>query len=320
MRCCVVLLLFGLAPACSPSNAPLPAVQTSATPAASAGSAQAAAAAATASAPPAPAANTASADSGVACGALGCLQFRSPEAAFEYVLASNPQVLAVGEAHAQRGTEGIASTTSRFAGQFLPQLVGRARALVVELLLANGKCGQAEQRVAEQQRPVTKPQAETNQNEFLELAERAKSLHIVPYPLRPTCEEYKAVVGAGAGDIDRMLVTVRDASLRTLGALLDAAPKAGEPNLLVAYGGALHNDLAPRPGREAWSFGPALRERTQGKYVELDLIVPEYVKDTESWQAFPWYASYRAAQHAQETLLYSPSSASFVLIFPRTNP
>jgi hypothetical protein len=229
-------------------------------------------------------------------------------------------VLAVGEAHAQQGTEGIASTTSRFSEQFLPHLAGRARALVVELMLANGKCGQVEQRVAEQQRPVTKPQAESNQNEFLELAERAKALHIIPYPLRPTCEEYKAVVGAGAGDIDRMLVTVRDASLRTINNLLDAPAKAGEPTLLVAYGGALHNDLAPRPGREAWSFGPALRDRTQGKYIELDLIVPEYVKDTESWQAFPWYETYRAASHTGESLLYTLSSASFVLIFPRTSP
>lgn len=314
MRCCVLLLL-GLVPACAPSNAP-PAVEASTTRAASASAAPSAVAPSAS----ATSVSAASADSGVPCGALGCLQFRSPEAAFEHVLALNPQVLAVGEAHAQQGTEGIVSTTSRFAEEFLPKLVGRARALVVEVMLANGKCGKVEQRVAERQRPVTKPQAEANQNEFLQLAERAKSLDIVPYPLRPTCAEYEAVVGAGAGDIERMLVVVRDASLRTLGSLLDAAPKAGEPGLLVAYGGALHNDLAPRPGREAWSFGPALRERTEGKYVELDLIVPEYVKDSESWQAFPWYAPYRAAHHAQETLLYSPSSASFVLIFPRTNP
>lgn len=269
---------------------------------------------------PAKAASDPRSDSGVPCGALGCLRFSSPEAAFEYVLASKPTVLALGEAHAQKGTESVASTASRFSERFLPRLVGRARYLVVELLVANGKCGQVEARVAEKQRPVTEPQAASNQNEFLELAQKAKSLGIEPHPLRPTCDEYRAVVGAGAGDIDRLLVTVRDVSLRTLGSLLDLSAKTDKDAPVVAYGGALHNDLEPRPGREAWSFGPALRERTQGKYVELDLIVPEYIKDTESWQAFPWYKEYQAVQDRTQTLLYAPSSASFVLIFPRSAP
>ena len=230
-------------------------------------------------------------------------------------------VLALGEAHAQKGTEAIPSTAKRFAEQLLPRLVGRARALVVELLVSDGKCGgQVEQRVAGQQRPVTENQAASNQNEFLTLAQQSKALGIVPYPLRPTCDEYRAITGAGAGDIDRMLTTVRDASLRTLNGLLGTASKSAEPSLILAYGGALHNDLSPRSGRESWSFGPALRERTNGRYVELDLIVPEYVKDTESWQAFPWYKEYQTASHTEETLLYSPSPSSFVLIFPRFSP
>jgi hypothetical protein len=313
-------LLLGLtAAACAPNNNSVAVVPPSSTPLASATQAAATAPAPVASAP-ANAASNARTDSGVPCGALGCLQFGSPEAAFDHVLASKPSLLAVGEAHAQKGTESIASTASRFGERFLPRLVGRARYLVVELLVANGKCGQIEARVAEKQRPVTEPQAASNQNEFLELAQKAQSLGIEPHPLRPTCDEYRGVVGAGASDIDRLLVTVRDASLRTLGSLLELSAKTDKDALVVAYGGALHNDLEPRPGREAWSFGPAMRERTQGKYVELDLIVPEYVKDTESWQAFPWYTEYRAMQDRTQTLLYAPSSASFVLIFPRSTP
>jgi hypothetical protein len=311
-----VSLLLALASACTPA-APATGTPAPVTPAISTSQQEAAPPPALLS-PSNPSPAPAASDSGVPCGALDCLRFRSPEAAFDYVLGFNPSVLAIGEAHAQKGSEAIVSTAARFTERFLPRLVGRARALVVELLVANGKCGQVEQRVAEQQRPVTAPQAESNQNEFLSLAEKSKSLGIVPHPLRPTCDEYKAVVGAGAGDIDVMLTTVRNASLRTLGAFLDKPPPAGEPAMLIAYGGALHNDLAPRPGREAWSFGPALSERTQGKYVELDLIVPEYVKDTESWQAFPWYKEYKASHHAQETLLYAPSSGSFTLIFPRS--
>jgi hypothetical protein len=311
------LFLLALASACAPGPAP------SRTPAPVSAASSRPASAPTASPSgktpltPAPA----DPNAGVPCGGLGCLRFRSAEAAFEHVLAEKPLLLALGEAHAQQGTESIPSTVNRFTQQLLPRLVGRARALVVELLVSDGKCGgQVEQSVAEKQRPVTEHQAASNQNEFLSLARQSKALGIVPYPLRPTCEEYRAITGAGAGDINLMLSTVRDASLRTLNGLLDATPKPGENGLILAYGGALHNDLAPRSGRESWSFGPALRERTNGRYVELDLIVPEYVKDTESWQAFPWYKEYQTAPHTEETLLYSPSPSSFVLIFPRSSP
>jgi hypothetical protein len=167
---------------------------------------------------------------------------------------------------------------------------------------------------------VTAPQAASNPSEFLLLAERAKSLGIRPLPLRPTCAEYAAITRAGAADIDLMLRTIADASVRTLSALLDTPPKPGSATLLVAYGGALHNDVAPRPGREHWSFGPALRQRIAERYVELDLIVPEYVKDSESWRAFPWYDAYRSLAHSRQTLLFSASGNSFVLIFPRSSP
>ena len=116
--------------------------------------------------------------------------------------------------------------------------------------------------------------------------------------------------------VDRMLTTVASASTRNLEALL----KLRAPNaLLLAYGGALHNDLAPRKGREQWSFGPRIAEVTRGKYVELDLIVPEYVKDTDSWRAFPWYSAYSQVKGKHGALLYTLAPHSFVLIFPRTS-
>ena len=55
--------------------------------------------------------------------------------------------------------------------------------------------------------------------------------------------------------------------------------------LVVAYGGAMHNDLLPREGRADFSFGPSLAEATGGQYVELDLVIPEQIKDTDAWRA-----------------------------------
>ena len=87
--------------------------------------------------------------------------------------------------------------------------------------------------------------------------------------------------------------------------------------MLVAYGGAMHNDLAPRPGHEAWSFGPAMAKSTGDRYVELDLIVPEAIKDTDVWRALPWYAHFDASAHRDHTLLITVAPSSYVLVFPR---
>jgi len=254
------------------------------------------------------------------CGALGCRRFESAAAAFDAVLAESPRVLGIGEAHAQKGSAEVASSTKRFMDDLLPRLAGKASDLVIELWVSAGNCGAAEKKVAEQQRPVVEAQAATNQSEFVELGHRAKALGIEPHALVPTCDEYRAIANAGPNDIDRMLELIARATARQVESLLERRSQsatAATP-LIVAYGGALHNDLTPRAGRERWSFGPRLSEATRGAYVELDLIVPEFVKDTETWRALPWFSAYRALNAASDVVLYSPTKRSFTLIFAKT--
>ena len=241
-----------------------------------------------------------------------CLAFTSSEDAFDYVLARAPRILAVGEAHAQKGTEAIESATRRFAERLLPRLQGRASDLVIELMIASGKCGKTEQKVQEQQRPVTQNQTATAQNEFVTLGHRAKALGIQPHPLTPSCEEYAAVTRAGQADVAVLLETVARITARQAKALLGN----GKSAMVVTYGGAIHNDVAPRAGRESWSFGPELSSQIQGAYVELDLIVPEYVKDTEAWRAMPWYDAFSKAPTSPAARLITTGPASYVLIFP----
>lgn len=260
-------------------------------------------------------------DAGKPCGALDCRAFATPAAAFARVLALGPRVLAVGETHAQRDAGGVPSSTRRFAEQLLPLLAGKSKHIVIELLIANGSCGKSEKTTAEKQAPVTEHQAPQNQNEFLTLGKVAKRLGIEPQALTPTCAEFESIAKAGEADIARMLEVVRDASARELEALLQNPD--GAEQILLSYGGALHNDLVPRPGQESWSFGPRLAALTGSRYVELDLIVPEFVKDTDSWRAMPWYsayAAYAAGEHPAETLLYNPSPGSYTLIFPKQPP
>lgn len=250
-----------------------------------------------------------------ACGALDCLAFATPEAAFEYVLAQQPRVLAIGEAHAQEGTTGIRSSTRRFAEQLLPLLSGKAKHIVIELLIANCKAKTVE-RVAQTQAPVTEHQAKSNQNQFLTLGKVAQRFGIEPQALAPDCAEYERAATAGEDGVARLLTLIAQETQRSVEALLAKPDSSGEP--ILTYGGALHNDLSPRPGQESWSFGPQLATATHGRYIELDLIVPEFVKDTEAWRAMPWFSAFDRDQRTSETLLYRPTPSSFALIFPKT--
>lgn len=262
----------------------------------------------------APGADAPRTDTGTPCGSLDCLAFESPEAAFEHVLARAPRVLAVGETHAQKGSEGVPSATERFSTALLPRLSGRASDLVIELMLASGRCGQAEKQVQRQTEAVTEHQAPTAKNAFVELGHRAKALGIAPHALTPTCDEYTAITRAGASDIALMLETVARVTARTVNELL---AKPGS-SMIVSYGGAIHNDVAPRPGREAWSFAPELAARAA--YVELDLIVPEYVKDTEAWRAQPWYDAFASARRSHAARLFRTAPNAFALVFASQEP
>jgi hypothetical protein len=247
------------------------------------------------------------------CGA-GCKAFSSAEAAFDHVLVEKPRVLAIGEAHAQSTGPKLASSTKRFMDHLLPRLAPRATDLVLELWVANGSCGKVEQKVQKQQEAVTAPQAATNQNEFMELGHRAKALGIMPHALVPSCEQYQKIAGAGAGDIEEMLAMLKAVTARDVGNLL---ARRGPERLIIAYGGAMHNDLVPRPGREAFSFGPELAKATAERYVELDLIIPEQIKDTETWRALPWYSRYSMGKSGSDAYLLSWAPHAYALVFPR---
>lgn len=257
------------------------------------------------------------ADAGAAsCGKLGCRIFASPADAFLAVLEAFPIVLAVGEAHAQKGTQPVASATRRFTEQLLPLLRARATDLVLEIWVAEGKCGKAERRVAEQQKPITETQAQQNPNEFVTLAKSAQRLGIRPHPLRASCDEYEQIAQAGSDDIFRMLELVSILTEKQVRRLLGASVQDAGAHLVVTYGGAIHNDIQPRAGRETWSFGPNLSSFTNGRYVELDLIVPEYIQNTDVWRAQSWYPHFDKRRFQGKTVLFNPSPASYVLIFP----
>jgi hypothetical protein len=63
-----------------------------------------------------------------------------------------------------------------------------------------------------------------------------------------------------------------------------------------------------------------LQKLTDGRYVDVDLIVPEFISDSPAWKSFPWVAAFDPRANPESTTLYSPAANSFVIIFPMTVP
>jgi hypothetical protein len=257
----------------------------------------------------------------VACGER-CWRFESNEDAFSWVLARSPRVLAIGEAHAQKGTEAIASATKRFTDTMLPLLEERATDLLVEAWAGDPRCQKEVKAVAKAQKPVTQAQAQSNPNEYVALGTRAKALGVVPHLLRPSCEDYARLSAAGPDDVVReSLGLIKRLTQRDVTLLLDRNLRAASPKMVVTYGGAMHNDLAPSEALRAYTFGPELSELTSNAYIELDLIVPEYVASTDVWQKLPFYPAFRAdAGPRPKPTVYVTGERSFSLVFAETAP
>jgi hypothetical protein len=245
------------------------------------------------------------------------MQYDTVEQAFQAILASKPRVLAVGEAHAQKGKEGIASSAKRFTESVLPLLEGRASDLLVELLMPNPKCTKRTEEVREKQAPVTTKQAATNQNEYVLMGEAARKLRVVPDLLRPSCEDLDAIAKAGPDAIAVSLETIARLTRVQAEKLLDrnARTPGDEDKLVVTYGGALHNDLSPPSDRAAWSFGPALSAKVADRYVEVDLFVPEFVEDTDNWKKLEWYPHYDKQKLGGKVTVFSPRPRGYVVLF-----
>ena len=244
---------------------------------------------------------------------------RQPKDAFLAAIAGDLRVIAVGEAHAQKGAV-APSAAKRFTEDLLPLLAGRASDLLVELMMPPKGCADAAAEVRQKQAPATSQQAPTNQNEYVTMGERARGLGIVPDMLRPTCADMDAVRSAGDGAIEASLEMIARLSAAQGGKLVerDARSDGDRAKAVVVYGGMLHNDLSPSPERAKWSYATVLDAKTGGKLVAVDLVVPEFIVDDATWRSLPWVAHYDRARLGSKATLFAVGERSFVLVFPET--
>jgi hypothetical protein len=250
---------------------------------------------------------------------MGCTQFDTPQAAFEAAIAGAPLVVAIGEAHAQKGAH-VPSSARRFKETLLPVLKGRASDLLVELMNPPSGCLAQAAAVKQQQEVVTSHQAATDQNEYVAMGEAARAAGIVPDLLRPTCADMDSIRDAGDDAIDVSLATIARLTGNKVIELVDRDQRsdADAGKMVVTYGGSIHHDRLPSKDRESWAFGPRVDARVAGRYVELDLYVPEFIDESDSWRKMPWYPHYDKARLGRKTTVFRPRERAFVLIFAST--
>ncbi len=275
--------------------------------------------------------------SGKPCGELGCRTYPSAVEAVRDLLNSEPQMLAFGEAHALKGSEHIRSTTERFEQDILPVLAeAGASSLVVELLKPATGCEQAVKQTRKTEKQVTQKQVTENKNRFVQLGVASRRLGVVPFILEPDCAEFGSIAAAGENGVLRMLELIAIKTEQKMYKLWEQPPPKGKAKLVLAYGGAMHNDILPEKSsapraasgdgadppdeasKAAFTFGRQLHEATKGRYIAVDLIVPEFIKDTPVWKALPWYAHFNPQQPREQATLFQTGPNSFAIIFPHS--
>jgi hypothetical protein len=238
--------------------------------------------------------------------------------AIRALLADAGGVVAFGEIHQDTATANTRSSLARFRDEILPVLAPRASHLIVETWIASGACGHAEARVTADVETTTERPPET-ENEIVSLLGRAKAAGVAPHILEVTCDEYGVLAGEGGHvDYEKLLaITTRhlEAAVRQAALL----PRAPARPLVLVYGGALHNDLHPRPELRAYSFAPSSYALLRGAFREVDLYVPEFAERLPSARQEPWYRVWRHAD-STKAVLVPRSDHSAVLVFPRSRP
>ena len=270
--------------------------------------------------------------------------FPSVRAAIEATLTeTDPVVVGFGEWHQTSATATIAPTLRRFTEQVLPELAPRLSHFIVETWMTSGRCGPVEEAVTKGlARSIDRPSA--TEDDIADALRAAHGRGAAPRILTMSCDDYRAMRGPPGPsdraststttaspadlDFDRTLRLTGDALRRTIEtALLERARLGPRPTsppglrpLVAVYGGALHNDVYPLPGLGIYSYARAIRVATLGRYLEIDLVIPEYADTSPLLRAQDWWPVYRHARRAGRATRIRRGPTAFVIVFPAAAP
>ena len=246
--------------------------------------------------------------------------FASAADALDAILSTSPRVIGFGEYHQKTDSARVVSPLKRFTTQMLDHLAEQVSDLVVELAMPVGACeGGQENKVAKKVEKTTKRPPAT-ENEAALLLGRARRLGIRPHILLLSCKEYSELLGGEDVDYQKLLTILTqklaDKAREALSRPVRFDDKGELRNLVLLYGGALHNDLFPRRYMEDYSYAARLSKLAGGRYVEVDLYVPEYIEGDETLSKESWYPLRRHAAKGHVVLI-ERAARSYILLLQR---
>jgi len=238
--------------------------------------------------------------------------------ALEAILAEvRPGVIGFGEYHQLNRTSDTLSAIARFSGAMMPVLSPGASDLVVETWVSVGSCGKVEKQVVAEVDEVSERPAETADETVL-LLKRAKALGVAPHILSVSCAEYEKVLGADGGlDYLAFLELVAKRLGDGAAEVVARRPADGPRKIVAIYGGAMHNDVAPRSGFEAVSFAKRMQELGYGPYVEIDLLVPEFVAESNLAKDEPWFPLVTKIASPDRVALIDRGGGAYVILLKK---
>ena len=116
-------------------------------------------------------------------------------------------------------------------------------------------------------------------NVYIALGRKARRLGLKAELLDITCSDLKKLSSSPEQSVENTMALIADRTAAQLSKWLSEKPR----KVLLSYGGALHNDLAPDVEKKAWSFAPSLQKALGQAYLEVDLVRAEALKPDAPW-------------------------------------
>ena len=240
------------------------------------------------------------------------------EAVRHIVGETEPRIIGVGEFHQTKSSKPVMSSIERFTAD-LDVFADGASDLIVETWVQAGKCGEQEETVHRDVAKTTERPAAT-ENHLMAMINGARKRAVQPHVMVMQCTDYDHLLNEKQEvDYEKMLTLIKS-KLAELAGLVwnkrlgELADDKQVPKRILLYGGALHNDLHPTEGLEDMSYAQEVVELVGDGYLELDIYVPEYIKDNALVTGESWYATFVRHASAQRVLVFQRSPRSYVVI------
>lgn len=244
--------------------------------------------------------------------------FDSATAALASLLPLGPRVIGFGEYHEIESGPKARAAIVHMLDELLPILTAGSSDLILETWITEGRCGKKEKEVVKNVQETTERPEET-ESEIVTLIKKAKAAGVQPHILTVSCIEYFFMSdGKGGVDYIKLLATLTDLLKKKIDWVMEERAKQ-PPRTILVYGGAMHNDLKPRTELRDYTWAPYVKKKVKGKYLEVDLYVPEYIAADEYITEEAWYPEV-AKLPAGATALVKRAPDSYIIVFAKGAP